>query len=378
MEVYQVKDQKALRCGYTTGSCATAAAKAATLMLLGEERINEVQFTTPKGILLQLEVGDVACELDYVCCSILKDAGDDPDVTHGMKIYAKVTKSVAGISIEGGIGIGRITKPGLKRSIGQAAINPIPLQMIEKEVKAVCEKQGYLGGLDILIFAPEGEKIAQKTFNPRLGIVGGISILGTTGIVEPMSEAALIDTIKIELNMRYEMGDRYLLLCPGNYGLDFAKEIMGLQIDKALKYSNYLGETLDYIYYLGFEKVIIIGHVGKLIKVAAGVMNTHSKYADARLEVFATYAALYGHPKEVIEAIMSSVTTEEALRILKEQEGFETIMQRIMDKIKDHIDYRVKNKVSIEILMFSQEYGLLGQTKEAEKELKSFQMEDAR
>lgn len=377
MDAYVVKGQKALKYGYTTGSCATAAAKAAALMLLTGEGVNEVRLTVPKGITLQLEVIDVQKNQDSVSCAIIKDGGDDPDVTHGMKIYAKVTKCErTGVVIEGGVGIGRVTQRGLKCEVGSAAINPVPRKMIEEEVKRVCESVHYRAGLEVLIYAPEGERIANKTFNPRLGIVGGISILGTSGIVEPMSEAALIETIKIELDMQYALGKRNILICPGNYGIDFAKEQLNLDLNQAVKYSNYLGETLDYISYLGFEKVLIIGHVGKLVKVAAGVMNTHSKYADARLEVLAAHAALYGHPQEVIKEIMDSVTTDAALRILKELQGFKWIMQSVMNKIKMHIDFRVKEKVDVEILMFSSEMGIVAKSEKVIKWLKMYQMEE--
>lgn len=379
MDTYVVKGQQALKYGYTTGSCAAASAKAAARMLLAEEEVSEVKLTTPKGIRLALEVCDCIRSKAFVSCAVVKDAGDDPDVTHGMRIYARVSKREgAGIVIEGGIGIGRVTLSGLKCPVGSAAINPVPLRMIEEEVRKVCEEVGYKEGLEVLIYAPEGEVIAKKTFNERLGIVGGISILGTSGIVEPMSEVALVDTIKIELDMQYAAGKKRILICPGNYGIDFAREDLGLDLNQAVKYSNYLGETLDYMSYLGFEEVLIVGHIGKLVKVAAGVMNTHSKYADARLEVLATHAALYGHSKALIQKIMESVTTEEALRLLKEEEGFKAIMQSVMNKIKMHIDFRVKGKVDVQVIMFSNDLGVIAQTEKVEKVLKFYQMEETK
>lgn len=376
MDTYIVKDQKALRYGYTTGSCAAAAAKAATVMLLKEEVVSEVNLRVPKGVTLKLEVCEIERTKDSISCAVIKDGGDDPDATHGMKIYARVTKSAGhSILIDGGVGVGRVTKEGLKCEIGSAAINPVPRKMIEEAVSMVCQEAKYEQGLEVCIYAPEGIEVAKKTFNPRLGIVGGISILGTSGIVEPMSEAALIETIKIELNMQHTLGKKQILICPGNYGIDFVKDNLQLDLNQAVKYSNYLGETLDYISYLGFEKVLIIGHIGKLVKVAAGVMNTHSKYADARLEVLATHAALCGHSKDLIKNIMDSTTTEAALRLLKEQKDFESIMQSVMNKIKMHINFRVKGKVDVEILMFSSEFGTVAKSEKVDEWIKDYQME---
>ncbi|MEG0712003.1 MAG: cobalt-precorrin-5B (C(1))-methyltransferase CbiD [Niameybacter sp.] len=365
MESYIVKGQERLRLGYTTGSCATAAAKAATWMLLTQEVIDEVVLNTPKEIKLNLEVCESAITKVEALCAIEKDGGDDPDVTHGMKIYAKVSRNSGDkIHIEGGEGIGRVTQPGLWCKVGEAAINPVPRQMIEQEVVEICKAVRYMGGIDVLIYAPAGKEIARKTFNARLGIEGGISILGTSGIVEPMSEQALVETIKAELRVLKARGIAQILICPGNYGRDFANTIVGLDLEKGVKYSNYLGETLDEITYLGFAQVLLVGHVGKLVKVAAGVMNTHSKYADARLEVLATHAALCGYPQEVIQSIMESVTTEGALELLKQNANYECVIRSIIKKIKVHIDFRVRQKVQVEIMIFG-EKGLIGESEGA-------------
>ena len=336
MEEYIVKGQEKLRWGYTTGSCATAATKAATWMLLTEEDIDEVKISTPKGISLSLEVYDTCRKVDSISCAVIKDAGDDPDVTHGMKIYARVTKAEEGIHIDGGIGIGRVMQKGLKCAVGEAAINPVPRKMIEEAVKDVCEQQGYKGGIDILIYAPEGEEISKKTYNSRLGIIGGISILGTSGIVEPMSESALIETIRMELKVRQARKLENILISPGNYGRDFALQELGIDLEESIKYSNYLGETLDYITYLGFKKVLLVGHIGKLVKVAAGIMNTHSKYADGRMEVIAVHTALRGYSSKIIKEIMESKTTDGALQIIEDLPHYEEIIISIINKIQEH------------------------------------------
>lgn len=372
MENYIVKGQEKLRWGYTTGSCATAAAKAATWMLLMEESIDEVKITTPKGITLTLEVHDICRQVDCISCAIIKDAGDDPDVTHGMKIYAQVTKSQKeGIHIDGGIGIGRVMQKGLKCPIGEAAINPVPRKMIEEAVKEVCEQLGYKKGIEVLIYAPEGERISQKTYNSRLGIVGGISILGTTGIVEPMSESSLIETIRMELNIRQTRKLDTVLISPGNYGRDFALQELGIDLEESIKYSNYLGETLDYITYLGFKRVLLVGHTGKLIKVAAGIMNTHSKYADGRMEIIGVHTALQGYSKEIVKEIMESKTTDAALQIIEALPDYEQIIASIIHKIQEHINFRVRNKVKVEFILFG-EKGIVGLSADAMKLVQYF------
>ena len=226
MEQFVYKNHKKLRYGYTTGSCAAAASKAAAAMLLSGKEISYVELHTPKGIDLRLEVLDISREDNAVSCAIQKDGGDDPDVTNGILIYAKVSREPADeaqIIIDGGIGVGRVTKPGLEQSVGAAAINKVPRQMIRENLEAVCEQYHYHGKLSVVISIPSGVELAAKTFNPRLGIVGGISVLGTSGIVEPMSEQALIDTIRVEMRQKLANGMEYLLVVPGNYGIDFGR-----------------------------------------------------------------------------------------------------------------------------------------------------------
>ena len=190
---YSIKNNKKMRFGYTTGSCAAGAAKAAGRMLLLDESCRYTELMTPKGISLNLEILHMTRGENWVSCAVQKDAGDDPDRTDGLEIYVKVEKRNApGICIDGGEGVGRITKKGLEQPVGSAAINKVPRAMIEKELEEICDAAGYDGGLFVTVSVPDGAKTAAGTFNPRLGIEGGISILGTSGIVEPMSEAALV------------------------------------------------------------------------------------------------------------------------------------------------------------------------------------------
>jgi cobalt-precorrin-5B (C1)-methyltransferase len=357
---YVVKNGKKLRMGYTTGSCGAAAAKAGALMLLSGEIIEHVKLTLPSGNELLLEIEDIAIKENQVICCVRKDAGDDPDVTHGLKIFAKV-KLIQGITrIDGGAGIGRVTREGLACKVGEAAINPVPKKMIEQALKEAAQQCAYLEGFEVEIFVPRGEEVAKNTFNARLGIQGGISILGTTGIVEPMSEDALIETIKLEMNYRKQY--KILFASPGNYGLEFAKCNLGLDVNLAVKCSNYIGEMLDYAVYLGFEKLLFIGHVGKLVKLAAGVMNTHSKIADGRNEIFAAHAGMQGAKSDTIVKIMEAGTTDEIHVILAEEGITSRVYNSILDKIMFHLKYRTKNKLKLELLVFSNENGILMKT----------------
>lgn len=368
MEEYQFSQGKNLRCGYTTGSCATAAAKAAATMLLIGERVESVRIDTPKGIVLSLEPLEVEQTADYVSCAIRKDSGDDPDDTNGILVFAKVERvAEPGVHIEGGVGVGRVTKPGLACAQGGPAINPTPRRMITTEVTSVMEQVGYTEGLLVTISIPEGVEIAKKTFNPRLGIVGGLSVLGTSGIVEPMSEKALIETMYVEMRAQKARGNKNLLVFFGNYGEDFTRDVMKLDLEGAVTCSNFVGELLDYAVFLGFETLLLIGHSGKLVKLAQGVMNTHSKYADCRTELFALQAMLHGASIEVGQELYHCLTTDEVTKILKREELFEPVMEQVTERIDFYMQHRVHGKIKTAAFMFSNVYGILGKTKDAEE-----------
>lgn len=359
-----VKNGRALRCGYTTGSCAAAAAKAAAAALLSGREQVAVELMTPAGKLLTLEVAEFSVGEDRVRCGIKKDAGDDPDVTDGITVFAEVTKIPAGITVEGGRGVGQVTKPGLACRVGEAAINPVPRRMIKAALNETARRYSYSGGFRVVISAPEGEGLAAKTFNPRLGIVGGISILGTTGIVEPMSEAALVDTVKVEIDSRIAAGERRLLFTPGNYGRDFALDALGLDLETGVKCSNFIGEALDYAGYRGVEAVLLVGHAGKLVKLAAGVMNTHSRVADCRAEVMAAHAALCGADRETVREIFDCATTEEMERLLSERGLSDAVWKSVLRKICEHLGRRTK--VKTEVVVFTNGCGALAKTPGAE------------
>ena len=364
MEQFVEKDGKRLRLGYTTGSCAAAAAKAAAWMLLTGREKTTVTLDTPKGIRLELPVVDIRAGTDSVSCAIQKDGGDDPDITSGTLIYASVTKTdTPGIVIDGGHGVGRVTKRGLDQPVGNAAINSVPRQMIAENVRQVCELCDYPGGIRVIISAPEGEALAKKTFNPRLGIVGGISILGTTGIVEPMSEDALVQTIHVELNQKRTAGD-YVLLTPGNYGTEFIRGEMGLDMNLAVQTSNFIGSSIDHCRSLGFSGALLIGHIGKLVKLAGGMMNTHSKYGDCRMDILAAHAGMAGVRPNRIAEIMDCAACDDAVRILKEEGKDAAVLKTVTDKVLFHLQHRAE-EMEIGVLIFSKEYGILGESENA-------------
>ena len=365
MKEYVIRDGKRLRMGYTTGSCAAAAAKAAAWMLLSGRRKETIRLMTPKGVELTLAVRDIRLSPDCVSCAIQKDSGDDPDTTRDTLIYAEVRKTEdAGIIIDGGQGVGRVTKPGLDQPVGAAAINSVPRRMIGENVSEVCALLGYSGGLRVVISAPEGEMLAKKTFNPRLGIVGGISILGTTGIVEPMSEQALGDTIRVELRQRRESGADYVLLAPGNYGADYIKDAMGIDPATAVMTSNFIGDALEMCRELGFHGALLIGHIGKLVKLAGGMWNTHSRYGDCRMDILAACAAAEGLHGAAAEELLQCATCDDALRLLKENDCFDAVLRRLAARIGTMMQYK-SGEMETGAILFSKEYGYLCQTQGA-------------
>lgn len=369
----KVQNKGKLRNGYTTGTCAAIAAKASARMLFTKNIIEKEKVITPKGIEVCAKIYHADIKHKMVSCGVKKDAGDDPDVTNGVIVYAKVELlDSTEILIDGGIGIGRVTKPGLQQRIGEAAINKVPRQMIENEVTKVFSDFGYEGGAKVIISIPEGVGIAQKTFNPRLGIEGGISVLGTSGIVEPMSEQALIDTIFVEMKVKKANGADYLIVTPGNYGTDFIKEYMKMDLEQAVKCSNFIGEAIDFAMELNLKGILLVGHAGKFIKLAAGIMNTHSKQADGRMDIITANAALEGAPVMILKKLMACVSTDEAMEILKEMGIMERTMQRITDRIEYYVTQRARGELQTGVVFFSNIHGILGKTSQVDWLLRRF------
>lgn len=362
---YVIKNNKKMRFGYTTGSCAAAACKGAVQMLLGGTKTESVELMTPKGILLNLVLEDIKMTETEVSCAVRKDAGDDPDTTDGILIYAAVSKTDSKMVVDGGTGVGRVTKPGLNQKIGEAAINPVPKMMILKAAEEVAGQFDYEGGLKIVISVPEGVEIGKKTFNPRLGIIGGISILGTTGIVEPMSEKALIDSIQVEMKQHYSQGEEYLLVTPGNYGAQYLREHMDIPFEKNMKCSNYVGETIDMAINMGIKGILFVAHIGKFVKVAGGIMNTHSHCADSRMEILASNAIRSGADLACAKQILDCSTTDEALEVLAWHGLLEMTMKTILEKIQFYLNHRSYEQIKLGAVLFSNVQGYLGQTEDA-------------
>lgn len=363
-----------MKFGFTTGSCAAAASKAAAFMLLTGKTKNKISIETPKGITFDADIVEIKKEEDSVTCAVVKDGGDDPDITTGALIFSTVCvmddlkgdegnnqkeKSGYNVIIDGGSGVGRVTKPGLDQPVGNAAINHVPRQMIEKEVAQVMKLCDFSGTLAVTISVRDGEEIAKQTFNPRLGIEGGISILGTSGIVEPMSQKALLDTIKVELSQKLALGQKAVAVSPGNYGLEFMKRTYDFDLNKSVKCSNFIGDTIDFAIEFGFEKLLLTGHIGKLIKLSGGIMNTHSKEGDCRMELLAAAAIRKGATAQTAKAILDAVTTEEGISILEKEKILEPVMEFVMDKIMFFLSKRASGKLEIECMVYANQYGLL-------------------
>ena len=373
-EHYHRSGTKMLRCGYTTGTCAALAAAAAARILITGSAPETVSLMTVKGIPVEVAIDKYGSDGGSAWAAVPKDAGDDADVTDGLLIRADVSAvQEPGVRIDGGKGVGRVTKPGLDQPVGNAAINSGPRQMITDAVSRVCQELDFEGGLDVIISVPEGESAAKKTFNPNLGIEGGISILGTTGIVEPMSEQALVDTIEVELR-QLTLDSRELIITPGNYGSSYITEhdLDGLGVP-VLKFSNFLGETLDMIAGRDVDTVLLVAHVGKLSKVAAGIMNTHSRYADGRNEIFCAHAAICGASPETCRELMDAATTDACIDILDREELRGAVIGSILGSIQQKLDHRVSGAYRIGAVMFSNVYGLLGMTDTASEILKEWE-----
>ena len=380
-EHYIRSGQRLLRCGYTTGTCAALGAAGAARLLLTGHAPESVGLRTPKGIVV--EVAPLWCRSTDTgaACAIRKDGGDDVDVTTGLPVVASVVlePDAPGVRILGGEGVGRVTKPGLDQPVGEAAINHVPRQMIAEALEREAENAAYTGGFAVTISVEGGAETAKRTFNPHIGVEGGLSILGTSGIVEPMSQQAILDTIQLEMNQaalraKNAPGPRRLVLAPGNYGLDYlASALPQFERFPVVKTSNFIGDTLDMAATAKFEEVLLVGHVGKLCKLAAGVMNTHSHTADGRAEVFCAHAALCGAAHEVCAALMDAATTDACLDILDGAQLRAPVLESILAAIQMHLDRRAGGAFQVGAVLFSNQHGPLGETKTAKELMQEWQ-----
>ena len=391
MEEYVIKNQKKLRLGITTGTCSAAAAQAAAMQLLLGVENHAVTLRTPKGMTVSVPVYLLESDSRKASYKVVKDSGDDPDVTNGTDVcvtvaYAKqrvreqtdgsrdrscafTSESFPYLTLDGGIGIGRVMKEGLEQAVGQAAINRVPRQMIFAAVADVCEKANVCEPLHITVWMPEGETLAKRTFNPKLGIEGGLSVLGTSGILEPMSEQAIVATIETEIRQLHAVGEEKVLVTPGNYGQAYASEYLGLDLAKSVKSSNYIGDTIDLAISYGMKDFLLVGNIGKLVKLAAGIFNTHSKVADGRGEIFAVHAAMAGAEAKVVQEIYDCINTDRMLDVVEREGLREAVMQSILAAIEKHVAGRIGDAMRFGVIVFSEKYGYLGQTSDAEREL---------
>ena len=382
--------EASLRSGYTTGTCAAGAAKAAARMLrTGCPDLSEIRVVVPRGDVLYLPVLEIRRDAEAVSCAVRKDSGDDPDVTNGVLVYAEVALSRAkGVRIEGGEGVGIVTKPGLDQPVGNAAINSVPRRMIAEAVEEELEGTGC--GAVVTISIPAGIRLAEKTFNPRLGIEGGISVLGTSGIVEPMSDDAMRGTIRAEVSVRLAEGWPVIPVCPGNYGQEFLKKTCGLDSADPVLSSNYIADAMEICTEAGAARVLFAGHLGKLVKVAGGIRNTHSKYGDHRMEILTRFAEPYVRPERPADRTTDAIpgtwrkmladcaAVDEAVRLLTEWGIREDVMRDVTRAVKKHLEAFSEGRVRADVILFSNVYGILGRSDGAIEALLCFQEWKAR
>ena len=367
---YIYSGTKKLRCGYTTGTCAAAAAQAAGEALLTQQAVSKTEILTPKGIRLHLDVERCEMTNEKVLCGVIKDSGDDPDVTNGIEICAEVSFAEKGVEILGGKGVGTVTKAGLDQPVGESAINSVPRKMITQALQAVAEMHEYHGGFRVVISIPAGEELAAKTFNPRIGIVGGISVIGTTGIVEPMSTSAIVETIRTEANIRKEEGRKNLILTVGNYSERFIAENHPQLNELCVMCSNFIGDAIDIGITLGFENILIYGHIGKMVKLGSGIMNTHSSYADGRMETLIACGAIAGADNSVLCSIKDCATADAALDILYENGSALGTLDVLTQRIHTYLQARAKGEAKVGAVIFSYKNDLLLKTEYADEILK--------
>ena len=379
-----------MRYGFTTGSCAAAAAKAAAYMLLTGREKTEITIETPKGIPYTAKIRNICRKEQEVSCAVEKDGGDDPDITTGALICAKVSfaeitdrkareepgrkngtghaPEQAQVVIDGGIGVGRVTKPGLDQPVGAAAVNTVPRRMISDAVKKICDREGYDGMVFVEIFVPGGAEAAKKTFNPLLGIEGGISILGTSGIVEPMSDSAVVETIRAEIRVKARERGNFpekatefpvcLAAVPGNYGMKFACEELAISEDRIVKCSNFIGDMLNACWEYRLSGILLIGNAGKLIKLTSGVMNTHSSHADARIETVIACSLAAGASLDLLRQISGCVTTEAAFSLLYKEGLAQKTMDIAAERAAAHMARRVRDQLKTGVILFSSSSGI--------------------
>ena len=342
-----------MREGFTTGTCAAGAAKASAIFITSGEVVDSVIVKNLEGREFALKTFRAAQNF----FGVIKDSGDDKaDITNGVKVLAQVEiiEGEGEILFAAGEGVGVVTLPGLKVPVGEPAINPVPRKMIALAVREIIPHKS----IRVTISIPEGQELATKTFNPRLGIKGGLSILGTSGVVKPMNEKALLDSLTLELNMIRTLGFSELYITFANSGEKALRKIFNITGRNVIQCGNYIGHVLDEAARLNFERAVILGHPGKLLKVAAGNFNTHNKISDGRLESLCTHLALMGAPQEFIEQIFHSNTTNEAIELINSR-GFNRVWDNIAEIISRKCSERTFNKLKVDAVFIDSDGEIL-------------------
>lgn len=347
------KPRQKLRTGFTTGTCATAAARAALQAIMDKKKIDSIKVSLPKE--KEMTVNIASCKFDNIAssCSVIKDGGDDPDVTHGAEIIVnlEITSNAGQIEIDGGEGVGRVTKPGLGLEVGSAAINPTPKKMITQNLMEIGKDLLQKKGIKVMISVPKGKEIAPKTDNPRLGIMGGISILGTTGIVIPYSTASFAASIRQSLDVTIAMGDNTVVLTTGGRSEDFAKKEINLPDHCFVQMGDFSGYTIQQCAKKSIKKAHVAGFIGKMTKIAMGVKQTHVKGSKVDMDFLAKIAQKCNATKDTMQEIKNANTARHVQEIIikNKVDGFFTMVcKEACEQMRTHCE----NKVEIHVTLF--------------------------
>lgn len=380
IDEFNIKNGHTQRYGFTTGTTATAASIGAAYMYLNDKR-DMVDVELPAGITLSIPIEYFKEQNNFFICGVKKNAGDDPDVTDGILISSKLEfiKKENGLEFNffAGEGVGIFTKDGLALPKGEAAINPVPRQMMIDNLSRILKEAGFKGIVNITVMVENGVEIAKKTFNERLGIIGGISILGTSGLVLPMSKTALLETIEADIKFRLQNSkERRVYLAPGNIGAKFLEKNFNINSTTVAIISNFIGESIDYAISNDAKEIVLCGDLGKLIKLSGGIMNTHSNDSDSRLELLVSSVLKLcikesiQLPIQVISNIFEQKTTTGAVNIIRDN-NFDNCFDILANQMlyyaynrafKAEIFYHknryanieeFKNNLSIRIIVFS-------------------------
>ncbi|MFB5646287.1 MAG: cobalt-precorrin-5B (C(1))-methyltransferase [Nitrosopumilaceae archaeon] len=348
----EVQKQK-LRKGFTTGTCASASAKAAILSIIKQQKVVDVDVTLPKGDSIKIKIENCEFSEKSARCSVIKDGGDDPDVTHGAEIIVDVSlnENIGQIEIDGGEGVGIVTKPGLGLEINKPAINPVPKQMISTNLNEIAKDLLKKYGIKVVISVPKGKELALKTDNPRLGIVGGISILGTSGIVIPYSTASFAASIRQNLDVSIALGNDIVVLTTGGRSEEFSKRLVNLPEHCFVKMGDFSGYTIQQCAKKGIKKAYVVGFIGKLSKMAMGVKQTHVKGSKVNMSFLANIAKNNGANDELVDRIKNANTARHVQEMIQENnlnEFFRTVCSKVYDHMVDYSE----NRVDLEIILF--------------------------